>query len=296
MKMDFDNRVISIELWIDEPRHRVLTKGYFRELNDHGIDSIAIMIDESDRKWKSTWGLHDIEKALELADPYAIEVILTIWPYPSMNWMNLAFRDLKAMCEVGPIAAIEADLEFNWKSKHVEGFIATPTGTGRLERAGKEYVDRLQELVDDYQIRKEMTTFTSHTENGRAATVAPHMDCLLVQAYATRHRPGARGKRIEIPWDHVYGPGYMQRYTLDRTMLVPGVMEKEVEVGYGHALWDQHWPGHKPMEAMMMSFSEAIMHSVGVTRVRCWSSKWRKRNAYASEFLTSIVGGVSVPE
>jgi len=288
MCVDFQNRVISLELWIDEPRRVALNEGYFRELRDQGIDSIAIMIDKSDREWKSTWSFQDIEMALRLSDPYAMEVILTIWPYPTVSWMKSAFVDLRTMCEIGPIAAIEADLEFNWKTKYVEGFMAIPRGMSRLERAGNEYVSRLDDLVGEYQIRKEMTTFTSHTENGRAATVSPHMDCVIVQAYATRHRPGVRGNRVVIPWDHAYGPGYMQKYTLDRTMLVPGIAEKKVEVGYGHALWDQHWPEHTPLEAMVKSFRESIAHSIGITRVRCWSSKWRKRNSYASKFLMML--------
>lgn len=291
MSLDFDNRIISLELWIDEPRRHVLNEGYFRELNDQGIGSIAIMIDESDRQWKSMWSIQDIEEAHRLADPYAIEVILTIWPYPSRQWMKEAFVDLNTMCEAGPVAAVEADLEFNWKSKYVDGFMAVPSGMSRLELAGQEYVERLDELVEQYQIRKEMTTFTSHTENGRAATVAPHMDCLLVQAYATRHRPMGLGTKVEISWDHTYGPGHMQKHTFDRTMLVPGVREKEVEVGYGHALWDQTWPGHTPLEAMVKSFDAAISHPVGVTRVRCWSSKWRKRNSYATKFLMLLQEG-----
>jgi len=281
----FDSRTMSLELWIDEPRRVVLQESYFRELNEQGIDAIAIMIDESDREWKSIWKLSDIDKALRLSDTYAIEVILTIWPYPVREWMKQAFLDLKMMCELGPIAAIEADLEFNWKSKYVDGY---PTVAGQiswLDMAGDEYVNRLNELSEEFQIRKEMTTFTSHTENGRAAIVAPHMDCLLVQAYATRHRPVGRGKRVRIDWDHVYGPGHMQKYTFDRTMLVSGVDDGKVEVGYGHAMWDQRWPKHYPVEAMMKSLNAAIEHPIGINRIRCWSSKWRKRNAYASKFL-----------
>lgn len=285
MTLVFDNMTTSMELWIDEPKHKVLNEGYFRELQEQGIDSIAIMIDESNRKWESKWSLKDLEKVFYLADPYAIEVILTIWPYPSITWMKLAFLDLHAMCEFGPVSAIEADLEFNWRTRYVEGIMSIPSGMSRLEVAGREYVNRLNELAAEYQIRKEMTTFTSHMENGRAAIVAPHMDCLLVQAYATRSRPGDSGKQIKIPWNHVYGPGNMQKYTFDRTMLVPGVADKIVEVGYGHALWNQHWPGHTPLEAMIKSLNAALSHPVGITKVRCWSSKWRYRNTYASKFL-----------
>lgn len=288
MPRHFDSRTMSLELWIDEPRHEVLRESYFQELNDQGIDAIAIMIDESDRQWKSVWKLCDIEKALRLSDKYAMEVILTIWPYPIREWMKQAFADLKMMCEVGPIAAIEADLEFNWKPKYVAGYSVISGQVSWLDMAGNEYVNRLNELVNEFQIRKEMTTFTSHNENGRAAIVAPHMDCLIVQAYATRHRPIGRGKRAKIDWDHVYGPGHMQKYTFDRTMLVPGVIDGKVEVGYGHALWDQRWPNHYPVEAMMKSLNAAMEHQIEITRIRCWSSKWRKRNVYASKFLSVL--------
>lgn len=287
MSLVFDKHTMSLELWIDEPKTKVLNEGYFRELHDQGIDGIAIMIDECDRMWKSLWRLRDLDHVFRLSDKYAIEVILTIWPYPSKTWMQSAFRDLQVMCDLGPLSAIEADLEFNWRTKHVEGYTARD-GMSRLEQAGEEYVARLSALTDEYQIRKEMTTFTSHMENGRAATVSPYMDCIVVQAYATRHRPGLRGNRVAIPWDHAYGPGHMQKYTFDRTMLVPGVIEREVEVGYGHALWDQKWIGHTPVEAMSKSMDAALSHPIGITRVRCWSSKWRARNTYASRYLLSL--------
>lgn len=290
---DDERGSISLELWIDEGKRVVLNDGYFRELRDLHIDGIAVMIDTSDREWKSSYSQKDIERLLRLADLYSIEVILTVWPYPSRVWMADAFAELGMFCRVGSIAAIEGDLEFNWTSRHVQGFrsdIVNGIRRGSLDLAGDVYVEMINELHEKYGVRREMTTFTSHTENGRAADVAPHMDCLLVQAYAVRTRPDGRGGTITIPWVHSYGPGHMQKMTFDRTMFVPGVREKRIEIGYGHAIWNQEWPDHTPEEAMNTSFMSAISDPIKLTRVRCWSSKHRKLNKYATPFLRSLHG------
>jgi hypothetical protein len=291
VSITFDDRKIALGLWIDEDKKTVLNEGYFRTLNNQHIDEIAIMIDASDRKWKSSWTPKDIEQALKLALPYQMEIILTVWPYPSREWMSDAFADLSILSSVGPVAAIEGDLEGNWTNKHIQGFVPNVVDgvrKGSLDVAGDVYVKMLDSLCAKTGMRKEMTTFTSHTENGRAADVAPHMDCLLVQAYSVRTRPDGHGGTVEIPWTNTYAPGFMQKHTFDRTMLIPGVANKNVKVGYGHALWNQEWPGHTPQDAMRSAMEAALIHTVGISRVRCWSSKWRDKNKYATTYLESL--------
>lgn len=297
----------SIELWIDDAKKMVLNEGYFRELSELGIDALSVMIDRSDREPELTWDVKDVEKLLELADPYAMEIILTIWPYPDQEQLRDLFEKVSVyFAELRPLSALEVDTEFNWKPSLVRGFRDRKVnGVWRtaLDLAGDSLVDLMDETVTNGglwnpgEIRKELTTFTSHTENGRAADVAPHMDRLKVQAYSTRTRPtgrkDAQGKPIlfMVPWDHTYGPGHMQKFTLDRTMMIPEVADpnRVLEVGVGMAMWDQKWPGHSPDEAMNKAFEAAMVYKP--VCLSGWSSKHvigKMRNGFAYSFLHSL--------
>lgn len=291
----------SIELWIDDAKKMVLNEGYFRSLADLGVDALSVMIDRSDRDPELTWDIGDVEKLLKLADPYAMEAILTVWPYPDINQIHtLADRLLPYFVNLHPLSALEVDTEFNWKPSMVRGFKDTKVnGVWRsaLDLAGDELVDVMNEITTNRgewepgEIRKELTTFTSHTENGRAADVAPHMDRLKVQAYSTRTRPDGKGGTFVVPWDHTYGPGNMQRFTLDRTMMIPQVTDVNhgLEVGVGLAMWDQKWPGHTHEEAMSKAFEAAMVYKP--VCLSGWSSKHvlgKMRNGFAYSFLHSL--------
>jgi hypothetical protein len=274
-------------VWLDESPEKALTPEYFDKLIELELKSIAIMLDTARGPWDPQWTPAMIEKACKLAEPRRIELICTVWPYPNKAVLNAMFDDLKEWMQISPevIRANEVDAEFNWKSNLVRDF-------DNLDVAGDYLVNKMIEVTEPTNARKELTTFTSHTENGRSADVAPHMDVLLVQAYSIRHRNRPGENDWKVPWRHTYGPGNMQKHTLDRTMLVPGVPEK-VEMGCGLAGWDQNWPGHSPEEAMTMAWDSAIRQ--GCKEIRFWSTKWilghlAHKTPYGAAFLRSLKG------
>lgn len=275
-----------LELWIDDAPSTVLKPSYFDALQATGFSTIAVMVDTAKGGWDPIWSAKNLEALRRLADARKIGIVLTTWPDPVRQYLDDMSKGMDALLQASGAVGWEVDTEFNWKPEKVRGFKAQPKRTA-LDLAGDYLVDVMTEAKSTHGVRRELTTFTSHTENGRAADVAPQMDLLLVQAYSIRKRPG--GQIIE--WGHTYAPGNMQKFTLDRTMLVPGVKEGKVEVGIGQAAWDQTWPGHTPTEAMNIAFKTAVTY--GVRRTRFWSSKWvvgRWKQAYAANFVKSLRG------
>lgn len=291
---------VSLELWIDEHKSKVLNEGYFRTLHDLEVDAISVMIDPETRAWDPKWNAKDIEALLKLADPYCMEVILTTWPFPDKAQLDAMKDDMMELIHIGCISAWEVDVEFNWKPDMISGFhsqVIKGVRRSAIDLAG----DYLVQVMDDVtthdgqfepgQIRKELTTFSQHVENGRAADVAPHMDRLKVQAYSVRKRKNPDKSEFLVPWDHTYGPGNMQRFTLDRTMMVPrfGSNNQLPEIGYGMALWNQTWPGHTPAEAMTKALEAALQYPI--VCVCGWSSKHvfgPDKNPYALPWLDSL--------
>ena len=276
---------VSRGLWIDDPPRTVLNAGYFRALKDCHIGTIAIMIDRCDKQWKTTWTEKQIEEVLRLADDDAVEVVITTWPYPIKQQLDEMYKGVERLMHVGPISAWEVDLEFNWKSTHVDGFYRSKK-RGSLDIAGDYLVDRALDVCRAHDSRFEVTSFTQHTENGPKADVAPHCDRLLVQAYSVRKRPGMKQK---VPFGHTYGPGTMQKFTLDRTLTIPGIEDGKPEIGCGLAAWSQRWPGVKPDRCMELAVKTALAYSV--VDLRWWSSKHVigiKKNPYAAKFLETL--------
>ncbi len=270
---------LPVELWAPEGP-RILTERYFAGLDALGISGLAVMVDTAKRGWDPYWTPKQLEKLARFASTgRKIEVALTTWPDPVQEYLEQMASGIEPMIEACGASAWENDVEFNWKASRVRGF----GGPGALDRAGDALVDAMHQVRSKYGVRLELTTFTAHTENGRAADVAPHVDLLMVQAYSIRTRPGGR----KIPWAHSYGPGRMQKLTLDRTLLVPGVASGKVRVGVGLAAWDQKWPGETVDEAMRTACAAARDYDVG--RVRYWSSPWvvGRRNA-AAAFIRSM--------
>lgn len=287
--------LISVELYVDEPKFVVLTNDWFDRLEEDDIDAISIMIDQSDSIWKSAYNENDIERLLLLADKRAVEVIVSYWPFPNINWMNSAFADLDRLCAVGPINAVEADVEFNINAKYVRGYESCERRdehgkriVSALEMWAEDYIRRVDELQNKYDVRKEIDTFTSHTENGRCAIITPHMDRIYVQAYSVSYRPDGHGGHNDIPYEHIYGPGNMQKMSLDRTMLIPAVRDGSVQVGYAHAIFGQNFVNHDPYDTMMCAAKAALNHETNPVWIRSWSSKHRNYNSYARRFLRDI--------
>lgn len=274
----------SVGLWIDCPARDVLKSGYFDKLQRLGIGHIAVMLDTSRTGFDPKWKHAQVAKLGALCQQYEIELVLTVWPDPDLNHIEAMAHDMAHYVLLSEAAAVEVDTEFNWKASKA------PVD---FDAACQRLVEELSGLKHATGCKLELTTFTSHTENGRAAKVAPHMDRLFAQAYSVRTRrrySGAnRGKKWEVPWNHSYGPGSMQRLTLDRTQQVGGVLEGRVEMCVGLPAYDQSgWPGKSAMKAMGEAWNQAVLY--GCPQIRYWSSKWvigRRANRYAAKFIGS---------
>lgn len=296
-----DLNPVSMELWIDDAPSLVTTHSYFDDLLYHGVDLIAVMVDNHAREWKPMWSYKRMEKLGELCWDTGIELALTCWPWPDKSVIRALTKGMTEMYKAAGPAAVEweDDMEANWLERAVRGFRAQD-GRSAIDLAGDYWIDAKEEAIArideerNQALRSSMTTFTAHTENGRAADIAPYYDLLMPQAYAVRHRR-YRGKNRQVPQEHTYGPGRMVEHTLDRTKLIVDSVYEErkhhIELGCGHALYDQRWP-MGPESAMMLNLDIAV-GEYGCKRNRCWSSKWAigkmaHRSPYAGDFLRAV--------
>lgn len=312
---------VSLGLWVDNKRaalHPDFMSWVGEELH---FDLLALMIDPSDKAWNPNWKAKDIEKICKAADEYSIEIILTTWPYPDKDQIDAMSKDMEELLLVGRTSGWETDQEFNWRKSKVNPHHFKPrTETFESEDGVHVTIKRTPyDLAGDYLLEKkgevcartgtrnELTTFTSHPENGQFADVAPHCDRLLVQAYSVDER---NGRDIRFMSD--LGPGGMQHKTLRRTMRIPGVAKSGgPDLGVGHAAWRQRFhtapkdrldalrdrgvPGEirVPFAAMEVAFETALREYPTIDH-RWWSSKhiWGPgANSYAAKFLRSLRGG-----
>lgn len=308
-KLTCDLSNVEIELWIDDPARRVLTPRYFRELDDHGINGIAVMVDDSPRAWAPKYSLKRMEKLGQLCYDFGINLALTDWPYPDKAVCNAMVKGMEKMIIATGLDYVEweDDTEFNWKPRMIRGFrtrVVSGVRRSALDLAGDYWMNKKREsiarLKDKYGITviSGLSTFTSHTENGRAADLAPEMDRITNQAYAVRHRnrknpkTGKYNLKWTVPEDHAYGPGNMVKYTLGRSLLIPGMEDGKPELCAGLALYDQgSWP-MGPDAAVMLCVDVAV-GEFGVKIIRFWSSKWAigiksKKSPYGRRILKTL--------
>jgi hypothetical protein len=117
---------VSLELWVDSPKHDVLNHGFIRTLHDLGVKTLSIMIDPSTKEWDPQWKAADIEALLKLLDPFEMDAVLTTWPFPDKAQLDSMAQDMMQLLHIGcGIVGWEVDVEFNWKQKYVNGFQAT---------------------------------------------------------------------------------------------------------------------------------------------------------------------------
>lgn len=246
----------SLGVWVDEPKSTLLTSTYWKELLTHGIQTAAIMLEGNDPGFTSKFTATDLEKICALALEHDIELVLTIWPEPTVDYLADLEEKLPKLIEKSGCAGIECDLEGNWKSSNVKGFTD-------LAKASDVLVKLLKRFRTKYDVRLEMTTFPDHPENAPGAMVAPHMDRLLPQAYSVRNRTNTL-----VAWDGKYGPGHMQTYTLNKTLHMPSISK----LSCGLAAYDQKWPDHSVAQALQLAYDTAMEYNP--IEVRFWSSKW----------------------
>lgn len=265
-------------LWIDDPISAVTAAPFWDEVKAHRIETAAIMLESFSGGFDPKYKVKDLEKVKTLALERDIEIVLTVCPEPSRNYLEELEAHIGELLLASGAAGLEFDVEGNWLPIKVQGF-------GDLEDAGNELACAFHSISLQYDVRTEITTYPYHTENSKTAELAPHASRILPQAYSVRHRDGK-----EISWVDRLGPGNMQRLTMDRALMVPGVGGPGGPlVSCGLAAYDQVFPGRPGDESMHTAYKAALMFSP--FEVRWWSSKWVlgcQANGYASRFLKSL--------
>lgn len=265
-------------LWVDDPISHVTEAPFWDKLKAHRIETAAIMLETFGKGFDPKYKASDLVRVKTLAHERDIEIVLTVCPEPSQNYLEELEGHIGELLLASGAAGLEFDVEGNWLPIKVKGF-------GNLDEAGDELVAAFHSIGLQYDVRTEVTTYPYHTENSKTADVAQYASRILPQAYSVRHRGSE-----EIGWLDRLGPAGMQRLTLDRALMVPGVGGPGgALVSCGLAAYDQVWPGRPGEEAMHTAYKAALMFSP--FEVRWWSSKWVlgcQANGYASRFLMSL--------
>lgn len=271
----------DLEVWIDDGPIKMLKPDYWDVAKELGFKAAAFMIDTSNKGWDTSWTPKKYEKVGKLASDRGIKLITTIWPEPNKPYFAVAIQQLPDLLKAAGCHILESDMEFNWRVERNTFKTWNDANDEFLK-----FLDKVREQIPN--LETELTTFTAHAENGKAAKAAPRVDRLVVQAYGIRKRPDGD----LIPWDHVYSAGKMQTYTLDRTILVPGVKNGKPRVSVGLPAWDQSWPAHTEKEAMQVAREACLNYPhVKIESLRYWSSKWifgARKSSYAYNFLKSF--------
>lgn len=270
--------MVTKGIWIDDPVKDVLKPEFWDTMVSLDLSVGAIMVERLGGGFDEIYNNETLAKIRKLARERDIELVLTVWPEPDKAWLGEFEQKMPAMLAASGAAALEFDLEGNWLKKQVRGF-------PNIDKAGDRFVEIFEKVVKPLDVRTEITTYPFHLENNRAADVAPHADRLLPQAYSVRSRSTG-----VIDWGGPYGPGAMQRLTLDRAQTVPGVGALDGPLlSCGLAAYDQEWPGRTGEDAMEVAFRAAMKYVP--LEIRFWSSKWVfgiKDNGYAKRFLKSL--------
>jgi hypothetical protein len=198
---------LKIGAWIDDPIGAVRKPEYARRLRDMNVTEAALMINRSntfasDVPWAMRWLRKDLETVGENFARAGIEVTCTAWPQPSRSQIDAMIADMAWVLPAARARSFEVDTEGNYTSKFLDGFRSMATASLYLARSMRDVAKGR---------RLELTTFTYHTENSGAATLAPMMDLLLPQAYSVRHRD-----KKQVGFDDLLGPGRHQRLAIGR--------------------------------------------------------------------------------
>lgn len=275
---------MQLGIWIDDPVKDVVTAEYWDTLVDHGFSTAALMLEGMGKGFDPNYDLSVLERIRGLAHTRDVEIVLTVWPEPSVHYLQEFEARIGPMLKAAGAAGLEFDCEGNWLPIKVKGF-------ANIDQAGDKLVDIFTRVCQPLDIRTEVTTYPYHTENSRTADVAPHADRLLPQAYSVRNRDSG-GKPVDVKWTDTLGPGNAQKLTLDRALLVPGVGKPSGPmISCGLAAYDQVWSGKSPEEAMKVAYDAAVNYNP--MEIRYWSSKWVfgiRENKYASRFIKSLKG------
>lgn len=265
----------TLGLWIDDSAASLRNAKFWDEIERHGFKTAALMLEGYEGGWNPKYSLSALEQAKNMAFRRDIEIVLTVWPEPAVAYLNDFEKKIGDYLDASGAAGLEFDAEGNWLPKRVRGF-------KNLDLAGDRLVEIFREIQQKHKVRTELTTYPYHAENSAKADIAVACNRLLPQAYSVRSRTEGA-----IEWDDNFGPGRMQRFTLDRALMVPG----DQGLSCGLAAYDQTWPGKRGEEAMRVAYAAALKYKP--LELRYWSSKWvlgHRKNGYASRFFLNLKG------
>lgn len=254
-------------LWIDDPAPRVLSAPYLTRLRALPLSHVAVMIERSGAGLDLTWTAAQLEQLASALPDHRI--VLTLWPEPTVSYMQLLGRRLPALVAAAVARAVEFDLEGHWKIGKLSGF-------PRMGAAG----DELVRIASTCAAELEVTTFPAHLEASVRGSVRGERR-LFLQTYSVAE---ARGETRE--WASALGP---DRRPYEDVLRIQRTAEPTVEICAGLAAWEQSdWPG-EPIDAMRRALDSA--RRAGVRRVRWWSSRHvlgASANSYAAAAIESF--------
>lgn len=270
--------MVNLGVWVDDSIKSVQGSKFWDDLKEHGFETAAIMLESVKGGFDPKYDTKTLETIRSHALSRDIEVVITVWPEPSKAYVEELERKIGPMLEASGAAGIEFDCEGNWLKGGVRGYAS-------LEAASRDFVESSGRISARYDVRTELTTYPYHAENSKSARVAPFCNRILPQAYSVRKRSSG-----DVDWDSRFGPGAMQRLTLDRALQVPGVGQNSGPlVSCALAAYDQTWPDRDPGEAMRVAYEAALTYNP--IEIRFWSSKWifgARSNGYASSFIRGL--------
>lgn len=267
----------QVGVWIDDPPSRVLSASFADGLKEMGVSSAAVMVNASntrsgDPPWRVLWTADQLAQAAGLFKQRGVELILTAWPRPSQDQVEEVSKALKELLDAAGVSVLELDAEGNWNERFLDGFPS-------MQEAGRTLAGKLRDALPPGG-RLELTTYPFHAEFSPSATLSPHMDVVLPQAYSV-----FKADDPSTHWGDQLGPGNMQRLAIGRARSISGV---QVACGLA-AYFQDRYPGHSAQQSMSRALQ--AVSAEGVSEIRYWSSKWaigHRKNDYAGAFLSDI--------
>ncbi len=264
----------EISVWMDES-FSIINKDYVKNLKDHNINSVAIMVNKSntrksDKGWELRAKKEEFKRVADLFNDNEIDIILTCWPRPDKQQIIDMCHDMDELMTLTKAKIFEIDTESNYMKSFLKDFKT-------MEEAGSFLVSEMNKVCQKHGAKTSLSTYTYHTENSSKALVAPHMDELFPQAYSVKNRDTGI-----VSWNGSLGPQKMQKLTLNRAKATGF----KGELCCGLAAYDQGFDGHTEIEAMQKALDTCV-NEFNVKRIRFWSSKWMKNN-YFKLFLKSL--------
>lgn len=248
-------------LYVDDAPSRASTEAYIRRAVGIGYEHLCIMLDGhgeglADLRWRPD----QLERMRAVCEPAGVARIGTLWPEPTMAYMDELEKKLPSLLEALGARSVELDMEgANWDAKKLKGFRT-------LEAAELALIDTLREVgCETYEVVSFMarlgtikTLVRAKQDNGE-----PRCSLFSLMTYPRRFRNGR-----QVPYSSPFGPKIVGTHLDALAQEIPS----DVRVASACSAWGQDWPGVEPFEAMREAREYAVNRGIQV--IRDWSSKW----------------------